>query len=189
MGRVLIRNFSDKRQINDGLDMARGNRCSQCKLSTGEVHNVHWISLDGKGGRAPQPFTFFDSLKPEDLWNYLESYRVRGIDVLAIPHHSNISNGLTFNGLDSNGKPIDSAYPERRAVSELAVEISNNGQSETLPQLSPEDRFADFEMFGNANFVDVRGGYVRHGLGRGLEIGGRTGVALRDRHVKRPELG
>lgn len=145
----------------------------------------HWTAKVGgtqdrvvlfRGNRAPRPFTSFDSLKPEDLWTYLENNRKRGIDALAIPHNSNISNGLMFSGLDSDGKPIDRAYAARRAANEPVAEISNNGQSETLPRLSPEDQFADFEMFGNENLADPRGSYVRDGLGRGLEIAQRTGI-------------
>jgi len=145
----------------------------------------HWTAKVGgtrdrvvlfQGGKVPQPFTSFDSLRPEDLWTYLESNRKRGIDVLAIPHNSNISNGLMFNGLDSDGKPISRGYAKRRAANEPVVEISNNGQSETLPALSPEDRFAAFEMFGNESMAHPRGSYVRDALGRGLEIGERIGV-------------
>lgn len=145
----------------------------------------HWTAKVGgtqdrvvlfRGDRAPQPFTSFDSLKPEDLWTWLENNRKRGIDALAIPHNSNISNGLTFSGLDSDGHPIDRAYAVRRAANEPVVEISSNGQSETLPQLSPRDGFADFEMFGNEGLADPRGSYVRAGLGLGLEIAQRTGI-------------
>lgn len=145
----------------------------------------HWTSkVDGtqdrvvlfRGSKAPLPFTSFDSLRPEDLWTYLEKNRGRGIDALAIPHNANISNGLMFNGLNSEGKPIDRAYARRRSANEPVVEISNNGQSETLPKLSPEDPFSNFEMFGNENMSDPRGSYVRDGLGRGLEIAQRIGV-------------
>ena len=127
------------------------------------------------GDKAPLPFTSLDSFRPEDLWTYLEGCRRRGYEVLAIPHNSNISNGLAFNGLDSDGKPIDRAYAERRAANEPVVEISSNGQSETLPQLSASDEFADFEMFGNEKLDNPRGSYVRDALGRGMEIAQRTG--------------
>ena len=145
----------------------------------------HWTAKVGgtqdrvvlfRGDMAPLPFTSFDSLKPEDLWTYIENNRKRGIDSLAIPHNSNISNGLMFDGLDSDGKVIDQAYARRRAANEPVVEISNNGQSETLPRLSPGDGFADFEMFGNENLANPQGSYVRDGLGRGLEIAQRIGI-------------
>src|SRR5262249_9636524 len=142
----------------------------------------HWTAKVGgtqdrvvlfRGDRASTPFTSFDSLRPEDLWTWMESNRRHGVDVLAIPHNSNISNGLTFSGLDSDGKPVDRFYAERRLANEPVVEISNNGQSETLPSLSPEDNFSDFETFGNEKIERPQGSYVRDGLGRGLEIAER----------------
>ena len=56
---------------------------------------------------APAPFTAVDSNKPEDLWKYLESVRAQGIDVLAIPHNSNLSDGRDFDWNTSDGRPID----------------------------------------------------------------------------------
>jgi hypothetical protein len=44
-----------------------------------------------RGDWAPAPFTAIDSVKPEDLWSYLEAIRRRGIEALAIPHNSNSS--------------------------------------------------------------------------------------------------
>jgi len=40
------------------------------------------------------PFSAFDSTLPEDLWTYMEIQRKQeGIDVFAIPHNSNVSDG------------------------------------------------------------------------------------------------
>jgi len=129
-----------------------------------------------KGDTAPFPFSAIDSKKPEDLWSYLESNRQRGIEALAVPHNPNLSNGLMYGWNDSEGRPIDEGYAQRRAYNEPLSEISQpKGQSETLPALSPNDEFAGFEQPGTLNSA-VHGGYVREAYGRGLVIAKDTGV-------------
>ena len=134
-----------------------------------------------RGDKAPSPFTAIDSVKPEALWGFLESIRKQGYEALAIPHNSNASNGLMFDWVDSQGRPIDQAYAELRASNEPVAEISQNkGASETHPALSPNDEFANFEFYDHLLISADRkskpeGSYVRDALGRGLEIAPRAG--------------
>lgn len=131
---------------------------------------------------APMPFTAQQSPRPEDLWTYLESVRARGIDVLAIPHNGNVSSGLMYDWNDSNGKPIDEAYAERRMLNEPLNEIvQNKGQSDTLPELSPSDEFANFEIFDHLiTWPNIKGkspgSYIRDAYGRGLVIDSKVGA-------------
>jgi hypothetical protein len=130
---------------------------------------------------APAPFTAVDSNKPEDLWRYLETVRARGIDVLAIPHNSNLSDGRDFDWNMSNGRPIDEAYAQERALNEPLVEISQTkGTSDTTPQLSPNDEFANFEImdriYKGETTPNQNGSYVRQAYGRGLVIQSKVGV-------------
>lgn len=130
---------------------------------------------------APPPFTAIDSNKPEDLWAYLDSVRQRGIDVLAIPHNSNLSDGKDFDWNMSNGKAIDAAYARQRALNEPLVEIAQTkGTSETTPELSPTDELADFEIMDRVYAGETKpvlhGSYVREALGRGLVIESGVGA-------------
>lgn len=131
---------------------------------------------------APLPFTADESSKPEDLWKYLESVRTQGIDVIAIPHNGNASGGLMYDWNMSDGRPIDEDYARRRALNEPLTEIVQiKGQSDTLPALSPNDEFANFEVFdrllGPAALKGTPpGSYVRDAFGRGLVIQARTGA-------------
>lgn len=131
-----------------------------------------------RGDRAPAPFSALDSVRPEDLWTYLENARTHGYDVLAIPHNANLSGSLDFDWNNSDGRPIDEAYAQRRVLNEPLTEIAQNkGQSETVPELSPADEFANFEMFEKVTPTDSpHGSYVREGYGRGLVIQQRVGV-------------
>ena len=143
-------------------------------------YNLH-RNVIFNGATAPLPFTATDSRRPEDLWRYLEDTRARGIDVLAIPHNSNASEGRMFDWTDSDGKPIDAAYAKRRAINEPLVEIyQGKGQSETHPALSPNDEFAQFEILDRlVPRLDLPGkppgSYAREALGRGLLLERRTG--------------
>jgi hypothetical protein len=130
---------------------------------------------------APLPFTAADSGKPEDLWNYLEKTRAGGIDVIAIPHNGNVSGGLMYDWNDSNGRPIDEQYAQRSALNEPLTEITQNkGTSDTAPELSPTDEFANFEIFDHLlTWPGVKsnpnGSYIRQAFGRGLVIQSKVG--------------
>jgi len=127
-----------------------------------------------RGDTGPEaPYSAFDSVDPEDLWTYLEVQRDVGLDVIAIPHNGNVSNGLMYAPTNYRGDPIDARYAERRALNEPLTEIiQTKGASETHPSLSPNDEFADFEMFSNLlgtrTAGKVKHGYIRQALTAGL---------------------
>jgi hypothetical protein len=124
---------------------------------------------DDKG--PEMPFSTLDSDRAEDLWTYLDVQRNAGHEVFAIPHNSNVSNGLMFPTVNSYGQPINKAWMERRAKNEVAVEIlQTKGQSDAHPALSPHDEFADFEtgfkhMLGTGGVVSkIDHSYLRNAL-------------------------
>ena len=115
--------------------------------SAPQFQNLHRCVIFADKGPA-MPYTAFDSLDPEDLWRYLENQRKLGLDVIAVPHNGNASNGLMFSTKDMSGKPITRDYAERRMANEpLAEIIQAKGQTDTSPALSPTDEFANFEMW------------------------------------------
>ena len=152
--------------------------------------NLHRVVLTPQGADVASrfvPFSAFDSDRPEDLWDWLDSTSMRtGADFVAIPHNSNISDGLMFMENDSDGRPITAEYARARMRWEPVVEVTQTkGDSETHPALSPDDEFAEFETYDHLiKMVDVDDGippdmvadYVRSGLKRGLRIGQRTRV-------------
>ena len=120
------------------------------------------------------PFSTIDSDRAEDLWTYLEVQRNDGHETFAIPHNSNLSNGLMFPTRNSYGQPINKAWMEKRATNEVAIEIlQTKGTSDTHPALSPDDEFADFEgefkhMLGTGGVVSK----VNNSFYRGAIIDG-----------------
>jgi hypothetical protein len=127
--------------------------------------------------KAPAfPYSAFDSIHPEDLWTYLESQRAQGIDVFAIPHNSNVSNGWMFSENKFKGGPMDTRYAKRQAANEPLFEIIQiKGSSDAHPALSRNDEFADFELWENLINLPVasdksRGGFYRQGLATGLYL-------------------
>ena len=120
------------------------------------------------------PYTAIDSRDPEDLWKHMDAWRGKGVDVLAIPHNSNGSDGLMFEPTKRNGQPMDKAYAELRMRNEPLTEMTQiKGTSEVHPSLSPNDEWANFEIMetyigGNAPITHFAGGYVREALKDGL---------------------
>ena len=134
-----------------------------------------------EGPKFPtRPFSALDSNKPEDLWKYAERNRQEGINVLLIPHNSNLSDGLMFAYKDSYGQDITRAYAQERQDNEPLVEVAQiKGTSETRPELSPTDEFAGFELVPlviNGKREHLHGSYVRDAYKRGLEIQAKVGV-------------
>lgn len=130
-----------------------------------------------ESSKAPKrPFTRLDSINPEDLWTWMDSIRKKGVDSIAIPHNPNQSNGETFKMDYFNGMPVDKKYSELRMRNEPIVEITQiKGTSETHPKLSPEDKWADFEILntrkGNVSQYSLpSGSYVREALINGLAL-------------------
>jgi Protein of unknown function (DUF3604) len=137
------------------------------------------------GPKYPEvPFSALDSRHPEDLWKFADANRAQGIDSILIPHNSNLSDGLMYQYTDSYGKDMDRQYAELRSRNELLAEITQvKGTSETHPELSPTDEFADFELMNHYVYNDpkkllrpIHGSYIREGLQRGLEMQAKLGV-------------
>jgi hypothetical protein len=130
---------------------------------------------------AAYTFSSFDSNKPEDLWKHMEGLRSQGIDVFAIPHNSNVSNGWMFSENEFEGGPMSADYARMQARNEPLFEISQTkGQSEAHPALSPTDEFAEFELFDNLINLPIqadksRGAFFRQGLATGLYLDKKLG--------------
>ena len=120
-------------------------------VPTGNNLHRNVIFRDGKD-KADQilPFSALQSEDPEKLWEFLTNYEAKtGGQVLAIPHNGNLSGGLMFSPNDHKGNPITTEYARKRAQWEPLFEISQiKGASETHPQLSPTDEFANYGIVG-----------------------------------------
>ena len=95
------------------------------------------------------------SQNPVDLWKWMGAYEDKtGGDVLAIAHNGNLSNGLMFPTIEQFGKPVDADYVTQRAKWERIYEVTQTkGTGETHPNLSPNDEFADFEIWDKGNLT------------------------------------
>jgi len=153
-----------------------GNRGDN-SFAGGNLHrNV--IFEDKAPGRL---FATLDSVNPEDLWDWMDGQRADGRDSLAIPHNSNVSDGEMFDLKTYDGDPLTAAYAKQRMLNEPIVEMTQvKGTSETHPALSPNDEWADFEIYEYLLSTTVKskinGSYVREALARGLAIEAETGV-------------
>jgi hypothetical protein len=145
------------------------------------LHRVIFTTADGDVARQFTPLSYYDTTRPEDLWQWLdETSTSTGADFVAIPHNSNMSDGRMFDMTDSDGRPLTEEYARTRMRWEPVMEITQTkGTSETAPELSPEDVFADFEirnvLLSGAVTPITGGSYARTGLLRGLEVEQGTG--------------
>lgn len=136
-----------------------------------------------------EPFTTMKPLgsdNPADLWKWMAAYEEKtGGNVLAIAHNGNLSNGRMFPIVEAFGKQIDRAYVENRAKWERLYETTQTkGTGEAHPYLSPNDEFADFELWDKGNLDGsvaktndmLQFEYARSALKNGLLLDQQLGV-------------
>ena len=144
--------------------------------STADLGNLHRNVIFKGSDRLPrEPFSRFHSVNPEDLWQWMDDLRAKGVESLAIPHNSNGSNGQMFKLEDWAGDPLDDDYAIQRIRNEPIVEITQiKGTSETHPLLSTRDEFAGFEIMpyrvATNALSAVEGSYAREALLNGLAL-------------------
>ena len=153
-------------------------------------NNLHRVVMFRDGSdRTGQVLPFPGlSTTAEQLWDYMSAYAENtGGKALAIPHNSNLSNGLMFEMTMPDGSPMTAEYAAKRAASEPVVEVTQiKGDSETHPFLSPNDEMAGFGVsgweLGNLPLTEktepemFAGSYVRDALKRGLSLEEQIGA-------------
>ncbi len=141
-------------------------------------------------------FSVLDSPNPEDLWDWMDDERTQGRDVMSIPHNSNVSDGEMFALKTYDGGVMDAAYSQQRIRNEPLVELTQvKGTSETHPALSPNDEWANFEIYekllSSQVTSKINGSYIREALANGFALERQTGtnpykfgfIAASDTHV------
>jgi hypothetical protein len=127
--------------------------------STTGGNNLHRNIIfreDGAKASLVEPYTTMKPLgsdNPEDLWKWMAATEAKtGSEVLAIAHNGNLSNGLMFPTIEAFGKKLDRTYVETRAKWERLYEVTQTkGTGEAHPVLSPNDEFANFELWDKGN--------------------------------------
>jgi hypothetical protein len=150
--------------------------------------NVIFREDGTKAGRV-EPFTTLKPLgsdNPEDLWKWMAAAEEKtGSEVLAIAHNGNLSNGGMFPTIEAFGKKIDRNYAETRAKWERLYEVTQTkGTGEAHPYLSPNDEFANFELWDKGNLDGsvakkkemLEFEYARSAFKNGLVLEAKLGV-------------
>ena len=153
-------------------------------------NNLHRVVMFRDGSARTREVLPYPGIDGEvtGLWDYMDAYEENtGGKVLAIPHNSNLSNGMMFELTGPDGGAMSAQYARRRAAREPVVEATQiKGDSETHPFLSPNDEFAGFGVAGwelgnlpltaKATPDMYAGSYVRSALLRGLTLEQQLGV-------------
>ena len=146
--------------------------------STPDNRNMHRNIIFKDSKKVPAyPFTSMDSDHPEDLWKWMDDQRKAGNELLAISHNANLSDGIMFPlEVDSKNRPIDAAWAQERVNNEPLTEIHQlKGTSETAPELSPNDEFANYELLnyllgGVERTPKIHGSYIREAWENGVAM-------------------
>ncbi len=150
-------------------------------IESGGAANLH-RNVIFKNESPDELLTTLVAGDPQELWAWMEDLRDKGIDSLAIPHNSNGSNGLMFSASDENGEPLSKEVLQQRVRNEPIVEITQiKGTSDTRPVFSPQDEWADFELYpfligSRVLSQEVEGSYARPSLSKGLELQAERGA-------------
>ena len=144
---------------------------------------------NGEQARLVEPFTTLPPLgsdNPVDLWKWMAATESKtGSEVLAIAHNGNLSNGLMFPVVEAFGKALDKGYAQARAKWEPLYEMTQTkGTGEAHPFLSPNDEFANFELWDKGNLdgtvaktpAMLEFEYARSALNNGLVLEARLGT-------------
>lgn len=151
------------------------------------AYNIHRNVIfrdDARRASQVEPFTTVKPLGSPldvDLWKWMAQYEAKtGGKVLAIAHNGNLSNGLMFGPKQPfSNLALDKIYVEARAKWEPLYEVTQTkGDGETHPALSPNDEFANFEIWdwGNLNMSEAKKPemlqyeYARSALKLGLQL-------------------
>jgi hypothetical protein len=155
-------------------------------------NNLHRnVIFRGNGAQASmvEPYTTLKPLgsdNPADLWKWMAATEERtASEVLAIAHNGNLSNGRMFPVVEAFGKPVDREYAQTRARWEPLYEVTQTkGTGEAHPFLSPNDEFANFELWDKANLDGsvakdkgmLQFEYARGALKNGLALEAKLGA-------------
>jgi hypothetical protein len=158
--------------------------CAYEWTSTPNNRNMHRNVFFKDCAKVPaMPFSSIDSMNPEDLWAWMDNQRKDEVELLAISHNANLSDGHMFpTDVDEKGRPIDAAWAQARMRNEALSEVKQlKGQSETHPFLSPNDEFAKFEILTyllgdpSGRVPHVAGSYIRQAYRDGVAMQGAKG--------------
>jgi hypothetical protein len=155
-------------------------------------NNLHRnVIFRGNGAQASmvEPYTTMPPLgsdNPENLWKWMAATEEKtGTEVLAIAHNGNLSNGVMFPVVEAFGKKLDKNYVKTRARWERLYETTQTkGTGEAHPFLSPNDEFADFELWDKGNLDGsvaktrdmLEFEYARSALKNGLALEAKLGT-------------
>ena len=169
--------------------------------------NLHRNVMFKNGSVTDLPYSYFDEPYAEDLWARLKEECIDAdsdCDVLAIPHNTNLSDGIYFENSMANGQPFTREYAELRLELEPVIEIyQHKGASECLPGESNSDELCGFEIIpfstlATTNLNQVTppnpNGFLRYAYGEGLKLEDSLGVnpfeygitAATDTHISTP---
>ena len=145
--------------------------------STDDVGNLHRNVIFRGADKLPARAVFSVELPEPGRSMGLDGYAARGraLRVWRFPITRMVPTARCSSLVDWAGDPMDEEYADQRIRNEPIVEITQvKGTSDTHPLLSPNDEWADFEIYkfrvGTSLHSEEKGSYVREALLNGLAL-------------------
>lgn len=169
--------------------------------------NLHRNVMFKNDRVTPLPYSYFDEPYPEGLWKRLKDECLdaeSGCDVLAIPHNTNLSDGIYFEDKMADGQPFTPEYAQTSHALEPVLEIyQHKGSSECLPGELVSDELCGFEILPFTSLAATNlehvgdpdpKGFLRFAYGEGMKLEDRLGtnpfqygiIAATDTHISAP---
>jgi hypothetical protein len=184
------------RAIQDAAEEAY-DRTSACRFTSfvgyewsgmPDGNNLHRNVVFRNAVVPARPANYVDQPTAEELWTRMEEDCLdagNGCEALAIPHNSNVSGGLMFLGVRSDGAPLSRADAERRAARERLLEVTQHkGDSEC--RAGGADELCGYEKLPYTRMQEMASermwtppeplSYAREGLIEGLRLGEELGA-------------
>ncbi len=165
-GRVCIDAASAPWQATRAAAEEFYDRSSRCKFTTfigyewtgmPDGNNIHRNVVFRNEVTQAQPTTYLETPTAEGLWRALVSECIEAegrCDAIAIPHNSNVSNGMIFRTENQDGSPMTRRQAEFRSRMEPLVEITQHkGDSEC--RIGDNDELCGFETVPWKRLMDM----------------------------------
>ena len=172
-----------------------------------DSNNLHRNVIFRSDAVPDLPVSHVEAPQPEQLWSQLRAAcsTIPGCEFLAIPHNSNLSDGIMFQTVGVDGQPLTADGARTRAAMEpLAEVMQHKGDSECDLGTETADELCGFEKLPYQNFMAryvstavapaPAASFLRHALGQGLAAEERLGanpfkfglVGSTDTHIAAP---
>ena len=130
------------------------------------------------------PFSSMDDNHPEALWKWMDTQRKAGNELLShFSHNANVSDGwhvIPLTSIATAGPSMQPGQPPATETSAWSKSSKSRVRPRPIPLLSPNDEFANYEMFSGLLGLSPDVGRIDHIHGSFARQAYKDGIAMQD---------